>query len=105
MCEQYARCRSRVNYYLNADFCRHANRVCATVVTMNPTNLLRKMCAKRPQVAVAAELGVSPQYLNDVLNERRDPGDSILAPLGLERVVTYRRRKAPTEALATPSNP
>ncbi len=64
---------------------------------MNPITTLRKMCATRSQASVAAELGVSPQYLNDVLKERRDPGDSILGPMGLERVVTYRRKREPTE--------
>lgn len=39
---------------------------------------------------VARELGVSPQYLHDVLNGRRQPGKTILASLGIQKVVTYR---------------
>jgi DNA-binding transcriptional regulator YdaS (Cro superfamily) len=41
------------------------------------------------QRAFAAAAGVSPQYVNDVMRERRDLGDSILRALGLKRVVTY----------------
>ena len=36
--------------------------------------------------------GVSQQYVNDVLKGRREPGESILKALGLERVVSYRRK-------------
>ena len=46
------------------------------------------------QKALAEQLGVSPAYLSDVLNGRKDPGDAILEPLGLERVVTYRRKRS-----------
>ena len=59
---------------------------------MSPIKLLRKMCANRQQADVAAELGVSAQYLNDILQGRRLPGEKVLRPLGLERVVKYRRR-------------
>ena len=54
------------------------------------------------QKALAAKLGVSAPYLGDVLNGRKEPGPAILEPLGLERVVSYRRLKAPAEAQATP---
>lgn len=46
------------------------------------------------QTVLAERLGISSAYLSDVLNGRKDPGESILAPLGLERVVTYRRKRA-----------
>lgn len=42
------------------------------------------------QKTAAEKLGVSQQYLSDVLNEAREPGPLILAALGIERVVTYR---------------
>lgn len=45
------------------------------------------------QKDLAAKLGVSPTYISDVLNERKEPGQGILEPLGLERVVTYRKKK------------
>ena len=38
----------------------------------------------------AARHKVHPTYLSDVINARRDPSDSILKALGLEKVVTYR---------------
>lgn len=34
---------------------------------------------------------ISAAYLCDVLRGRRAPGDSILAALGIERVVSYRK--------------
>lgn len=52
--------------------------------------LLRQACkAAGSQQAWAAQNGVSPAYVSDVLNARREPGDSILAALGLRRVVKY----------------
>jgi transcriptional regulator with XRE-family HTH domain len=44
------------------------------------------------QRAVANELRVSVQYLNDVLRGRRDPGDKLLKGLGLQRQVDYVER-------------
>jgi hypothetical protein len=35
---------------------------------------------------------LSPSYVNDVLRGRREPGESILVALGLERVVIFRER-------------
>lgn len=55
--------------------------------------LRRQVDSAGSQKALAARLGVSPQYLNDVLLGRKEPGEGILEPLGLERVVSYRRRK------------
>lgn len=43
------------------------------------------------QKALAKRLGVSEQYLTDVLKRRREPGEKILKPLGFKRVVTYER--------------
>ena len=43
------------------------------------------------QKAFAARLGISEQYLTDILKRRREPGEKILKPLGLRRVVTYER--------------
>lgn len=42
--------------------------------------------------ALAANWGISVQYINDVLRGYRDPGKSILAALGYERVVLYRKK-------------
>ena len=56
------------------------------------TTLRREVKAAGSQKALAERLGVSNTYLCDVLAGRRDPGDKILVPLGVEKVVTYRRR-------------
>lgn len=57
-------------------------------------DLLRRDCAKLGgQAAWAAAHGVSPAYVSDVLNGRREPGESILRALRLERAVTYKRVK------------
>ena len=56
--------------------------------------LLRRKCAEAGgQAAWAEAAGVSPAYVSDVLNKRREPGKSILDPLGLERHVAYRKRR------------
>lgn len=41
------------------------------------------------QKELAKKLDVSAQYISDILNGRREPGDAILKPLGLHKVVTY----------------
>jgi transcriptional regulator with XRE-family HTH domain len=44
---------------------------------------------KGSQKDMASVLRVSPQYLNDFLKGRREPGPSILKELGLRREVRY----------------
>jgi len=44
------------------------------------------------QRAYAEQVGVSPELVRLVLVGRREPAGRILDALGLERVVTYRRR-------------
>lgn len=46
------------------------------------------------QQAWARQIGISPQYLCDVLMARRDIPDKVLAALGYVRVVIYRRARA-----------
>jgi len=56
--------------------------------------LLRRECKKAgSQAAWAQAHGVTGAYVSDVLQGRRGPGAGILAPLGLEKVETYRRIK------------
>ena len=52
--------------------------------------LLHQFIGDGTQKAAAERMGVSQQYLSDVLNENREPGALILDALGLERVVSYR---------------
>lgn len=53
---------------------------------------LRQLLAEAgTQKELAARLGVSAAYLGDVLLGRKEPGKKLLAALGVERVVIYRR--------------
>lgn len=45
------------------------------------------------QKAVAEKLHVSPQYLNDVLKGKRQPGPAFTDALGYERIVKYKEIK------------
>lgn len=38
------------------------------------------------QGAAAAAMGISTSYLSDILNERRDISDRVLAAIGLKRI-------------------
>jgi hypothetical protein len=40
---------------------------------------------------VAYGCGVSPAYMSDILNGRREPGESVLRALGFRKVVRYER--------------
>lgn len=57
-------------------------------------HLLKMVVDFGAQDRLAEHLGITPQYLCDVLKRRRAPGDSILKALGLERVVIYRKKNA-----------
>lgn len=52
------------------------------------------LSSKRPgahnQLTLAKAIGISPQYLNDILHGNREPCDKCLQWLGLEKVVVYR---------------
>lgn len=43
---------------------------------------------------VAASLKITPQYLQDIKDGRREPGDKLLKGLGMVKVVTYVKEKA-----------
>lgn len=62
---------------------------------LDPTTLIRNRLNGKTQTALAAELGITLQYLNDILHNRRAAGPQVLRALGLERVVSYRQRNAP----------
>lgn len=42
------------------------------------------------QKKVAEYLGISTQYLTDILKGRRDPGPMVLRKLGFEKVIGYK---------------
>lgn len=52
------------------------------------------------QKAAAEFLGVSQQYLTDLIKGRRDPGSKILDKLGLESRVIYVSKTEPIEQVA-----
>lgn len=57
--------------------------------------LMRKRIDKAGSAkAWADEIKVSPSYISDVLTDKREPGESILKALGVERQVIYRRLQA-----------
>jgi DNA-binding transcriptional regulator YdaS (Cro superfamily) len=61
--------------------------------------MLRRECRKAgSQAAWAQAHGLSAVYVSDVCSGRRAPAAAILTALGLERVVTYRRKKAQEDA-------
>ena len=47
------------------------------------------------QVAAAAKLQISPQYLNDIRKRRRELSDAVLAALGIEKIIMYRYKDSP----------
>lgn len=49
--------------------------------------LLAEEIAKTTASAVADQIGVSRQYINDLTKGRRPPSDSVLTFLNLERVI------------------
>jgi len=67
-----------------------------TMTSFDVCCMLRKACADAGgQSAWAARNAITPQYVSDVLNARREPGISILCALGLARTVRYvKTRKA-----------
>ena len=57
-----------------------------TTVTFEEARAMLKTAVGDNQAAWARTHGLSPAYVSDVLNGRRDPGNKILEPLGLCRV-------------------
>jgi hypothetical protein len=53
------------------------------------------------QVELAAELGIDPTSLAHVLANRRPLPEHCLPKLGLERIVTYRRKRSPANGNTT----
>lgn len=62
----------------------------ATLTKDDVVARLSAACARAgSQKAWAEKVGVSAQYVCDVLMGRRDPGASILEPLGVHAEITY----------------
>jgi transcriptional regulator with XRE-family HTH domain len=58
-------------------------------------SIKKKIDGEGSQLAFARKHGLSPAYISDVLTGRRDPSKAILDAVGLERVVTYRKKDRP----------
>lgn len=59
--------------------------------------LVRNKLAREFRVAGSASAwgkknGISAAYISDVMNKRKEPGIKILEAIGLERIVTYRKK-------------
>lgn len=66
----------------------------------DPIAMLRaRLTADFNQSALANEMGISDQYLSEILRQKRPPSERILDFLGLERVVTYRPKTDGGEGL------
>ncbi len=50
---------------------------------------LKKQQGDQTAQQFASKLGISPQYLSDVYNGRRPPGESITSALQVEKSVVY----------------
>ncbi len=63
---------------------------------MNALAVLKREVAKAgSQKNAAKSLGISTQYMNDLIRERRDFSDAVLAKLGLERRIVKRIARHP----------
>jgi transcriptional regulator with XRE-family HTH domain len=58
---------------------------------MDPVTELRRRVGKSNQAAVAAEAGVTRQYISMILKGTRDPGKKILDFLGIREKTVYQR--------------
>ena len=59
----------------------------------DPKAVLLSKLRETSQRELADELGVTEGYISHVLQGRRTFGPKLLTALGLERVVTYRRKR------------
>ncbi len=56
--------------------------------------LAKRITAAGSQVKAAAELGISPAYLTDILYGRRAISSSVALKLGLERAMVFVKSKS-----------
>ena len=50
---------------------------------------LKRIISESSQLEIANQIGISPQYLNDIINFRRSPGPKVYQALNLKRVIMY----------------
>jgi Helix-turn-helix len=61
---------------------------------IDPLELLKKELETQTQTELAKRIGISPQYLSDMLRRHRRVYGKALDYLGIEEVVTYRRKRS-----------
>jgi hypothetical protein len=54
---------------------------------------LRRMSEVRQQKEIASDIGMSAQFLSDVIRGRRSPTSVLAGKLGYERVILFRKLK------------
>lgn len=62
-------------------------------VDMSPAEFLeylsKEVTAAGGQTLYAVKVGISKQYLNDILKGRKEPGMKLLKAIGYKKIVTY----------------
>lgn len=51
--------------------------------------IMRRIQGEKSNTAFARDLGISKQYLTDIYNGRKEPGDSVSAAVGYRRAIAY----------------
>lgn len=66
----------------------------------NPIEMLKGHLAipGAKQADLAMRIGISPQFLSEILKGKRNPSKTVLDFLGLEKVVSYQERVAAPRA-------
>jgi hypothetical protein len=100
MCEQYANVRILVKRKMRvlskmllaiSGEAYHSEKIMDHAGFLKALQLAVKRAGTQKQAAMV--LGVSEQFLSDVLNRRRGPGEKLLAKLGLKQRTIFERIK------------
>ena len=73
---------------------QYGRRICYNTRMLHPITVLMKRLETASYRELARELGFSAAYLNEVVHKRRPPSDNLAEALGLERIVTYRKKRS-----------
>lgn len=69
-----------------------------THISVDPVERLKGLCDPATpdvtQAALAERIGISPQFLSEILKGKRNPSKTVLDFLELEKVVSYQPREA-----------
>lgn len=68
-----------------------------THISVDPVERLKNLCdpitPDVTQAALAEQIGISPQFLSEILKGKRNPSKTVLDFLDLEKVVSYQPRE------------